>query len=143
MENINLMATEDFVQGIHSLELFAEFTDYMAEIDPDYAEGESNVRSLFLVQTDTLQQSYNRLCDYLNDYIGPRVPISEQEFSAAANRILVLREDIRAVSNTLEKWGMETYDIWHEVLWKTESRPLENWVERIVEQVRAAKLEAA
>jgi hypothetical protein len=38
---------------------------------------------------------------------------------------------------------METYDIWHEVLWKIESRPLENWVERIVEQVRASKLEAA
>lgn len=143
MENLKQMMTEDFVQQVHSLDLFEQFTDYMAEIDSDYADGESAVRSLFFDQTDTMQQSYNRLCDFLNDYIGPRVPISEQEFWAAANRILALREDIGAVSETLEKWGMETYDIWHEVLWKIESRPLDEWVERIVEQVRASKLEAA
>jgi hypothetical protein len=143
MENFEKMKTEDFVQQVHGLELFAEFIGYMAHIDEDYAKGEELVRNLFLNKTDSLRQSYNRLCDYLNEYIGPLVPISEQEFSATADRIRSLREDIDSVSDTLDKWGMETYDIWEEVLWKIESRPLEEWVERIVEQVRASQRKAA
>lgn len=143
MEDFDKMKTEDFVQQVHGLELFAEFTDYMAEIDEEYAEGEELVRNLFLNKTDSLQQSYNRLCDYLNEYIGPLVPISEQEFSATADRIRSLREDINAVSGTLDKWGMETYDIWEEVFCKVENRPLEAWVERIVEQVRTSERKAA
>ena len=143
MENFEQMKTEDFVQQVHGLELFAEFIGYMAHIDKEFEEGEELVRKLFFNQTDTLPQSYNRLCNYLNEYIGPLVPISEQEFSAAANRIRSLREDMDAVSGTLDKWGMETYDIWQEVLWKIESRPLEEWIERIIEQVRASKRKAA
>ena len=140
MENFEKMKTEDFVQQVHGLELFAEFTDYMAEIDEDYAEGEELVRNLFLNKTDSLQQSYNRLCDYLNEYIGPLVPISEQEFSTTADRIRSLREDIDSVSDTLDKWGMD-YDIWSEILWEIESCPLKEWTERIVEQVRASEQE--
>lgn len=141
MENFEKMKTEDFVQQVHGLELFAEFTDYMAEIDEDYAEGEELVHNQFLNETDSLQQSYNRLCDYLNEYIGPLVPISEQEFSDTSNRIRSLREDMDAVSGTLDKWGLETYDIWEEVIYKIENRPLETWVQRIVEQVRVSQQE--
>ena len=143
MENFEQMKTEDFVQQVHGLELFAEFIGYMAHIDKEFEEGEELVRKLFFNQTDTLQDSYNRLCDYLNEYIGPCVPISEEEFLATSNRIRSLRDDMDAVSGTLDKWGMETYDIWQEVLWKIESRPLEEWIERIVEQVRASQRKAA
>jgi hypothetical protein len=113
----------------------------MAELDEEYAEGENVVRKPLWDKIYTRQESDNRLCDYLNEYIGPRVPISEEDFFAVTNRIRSLREDINAVSGTLDKWGMETYDIWEEVMSKIESRPLQEWVERIVEQVRAPEQE--
>lgn len=143
MENIDQMKTEDFVQQVHSLGLFAEFTDYMADIDEDYAEVENAVRRMFLNKTDTLQDSYNRLCDYLNEYIGPCVPISEQEFLATSSRIRSLRTDMKAVSAILNRWGIEAYDVCGDLWEEFELRPLQSWVERIVEQVRASQLKAA
>ena len=147
MENFEKMKTEEFLNEVRSLELFAEFadhfTEYMAELDREDAEGKDDVRTPFWDKIETEQESDNRLCEYLKQYIGPRIPISEQDFFAATNRIRSLREDINAVSGTLDKWGMETYDIWEGVLWKIESRPLEEWVERIVEQVRASEQKAA
>jgi hypothetical protein len=143
MENFEKMKTEEFLNEVLSLGLIDEFTDYMAELDEEYAEGENVVRKPLRDKIDTRQESDNRLCDYLNEYIGPRVPISEQDFLIATKRIRSLREDINAVSVTLDKWGMETYDIWEEVLWKTESCPLEEWVERIVEHVLASQRKAA
>lgn len=140
MENFEKMKTEEFLKEVCSLGLFDEFTDYMAELDEEYAEGENVVRKPFASNIGAIKESKNRICNYLKEYIGPRVPISEQDFLAATNRIRSLREDINAVSGTLDKWGMD-YDIWEDVLCKVESRPLEEWVERIVEQVSASEQE--
>ena len=145
MENFEKMKTEKFLNEVRSLELFAEFvdhfTEYMAELDREDAEGKDDVRAPFWDKIDTEQGSDNQLCEYLKEYIGPRVPISEQDFFAATNRIRSLREDINAVTGTLDKWGMETYDIWEEVLCKVERCPVGDWAERIVEQVRASEQE--
>ncbi len=147
MENFEKMKTEEFLDEVRSLELFDEFADHfierMAELNEEYAKGQNDVLAPFWDKLATEQESDDQLCEYLKEYIGPRVPISEQNFLAATNRIRSLREDINAVSYTLDKWGMETYDIWQEVLWKIESRPLEEWIERIVEQVRASQQETA
>ena len=144
MENFEKMKTEEFLNEVRSLELFAEFadhfTEYMAELDREDIEAKDDVRAPFWDKIDTEQVSDNRLCEYLKEYIGPRVPISEQDFLAATNRIRSLREDIDSVSDTLDKWGMD-YDIWSEIFWEIESCPLKEWTEPIVEHVRASEQE--
>ena len=144
MENFEKMKTEEFLNEVRSLELFAEFadhfTEYMAELDREDAEGKDDVRAPFWDKIETEQETDNRLCEYLKEYIGPLIPISEQDFLAATNRIRSLREDIDSVSDTLDKWGMD-YDIWSEIFWEIESCPLKEWTERIVEQVRAPEQE--
>jgi len=130
MENFEKMKTEDA----------DHFTEYMAELDREDIEAKDDVRAPFWDKIDTEQVSDNRLCEYLKEYIGPRVPISEQDFLAATNRIRSLREDIDSVSDTLDKWGMD-YDIWSEIFWEIESCPLKEWTERIVEHVRASEQE--
>ncbi len=87
MENFEKMKTEEFLNEVRSLELFAEFadhfTEYMAELDREDIEAKDDVRAPFWDKIDTEQVSDNRLCEYLKEYIGPRVPISEQDFLAA------------------------------------------------------------
>lgn len=147
MENSENMKTNEFLKEICRLELFDEFadhfTEYMAELDEGHAEEENDVHKTFWDKIATEQESDNRLCEYLKEYIGPRIPISEQDFLAATSCIWSLRADIDALSATLDRWGKDPYDIWGEILWEIESCPLKEWTERIVEQVRASKLEAA